>query len=180
LPRKKNAIEKLQQAVEIALKADIIILAVGANWNSDGEGGDRSTLDLSTPQNALADAMFSLGKPVILVLQGGRPFAIPEHYSRAAAVINTFFPGLAGGQAITDVLFGEFNPGGRIPITVPRSVGTLPNFYSYAQLGILNFVGADFCSRYKNTAHFRYYLDAEWEPSVSFLPSNPYAVVMFS
>jgi len=75
--------------------------------------------------------MFSLGKPVILVLQGGRPFAIPEHYSRAAAVINAFFPGLAGGQAITDVLFGEFNPGGRIPISVPRSVGTLASFYSY-------------------------------------------------
>lgn len=64
-------------------------------------------------------------------------------------MINAFFPGQSGGEAITDVLFGEFNPGGRIPISVPYSVGTLPSFYSY-----------------KNTAHFRFYLDANWWPTV--------------
>lgn len=74
--------------------------------------------------------MFSLGKPLILVLQGGRPFAIPAYYSQAAAVITAFFPGQSGGQAISDVLFGEFNPGGRVPISVPFSEGTLPSFYS--------------------------------------------------
>jgi beta-glucosidase-like glycosyl hydrolase len=118
-----------QKAVDIAADSDVIVLAVGANWNSDGEGGDRATLDLSTNQTELADAIFELGKPVILVLQGGRPFAIPEYYSQSAAVLNTFFPGQSGGQAISDVIFGVTNPGGRVPITVPYSVGTLPVFY---------------------------------------------------
>ena len=158
--------------MEVASKADAIILAVGANWNSDGEGGDRSTLGLSTNQTELADAIFSLGKPVILVLQGGRPFAIPEYYSRAAAVINAFFPGPSGGQAITDVLFGKVNPGGRVPISVPYSVGTLPSFYSFV-LPFGMFIpfrhtrGADIYSRYKNTAHPPLYVDANWWPTVT-------------
>lgn len=123
--------DPIQKAIELAGDADIIILAIGANWNSDGEGGDRASLDLSAPQTALADAIFGLGKPVVTVLQGGRPFAIPEYYARSAAVLDTFFPGQSGGQAISDVLFGLFNPGGRLPITIPSDVGTLPVFYKY-------------------------------------------------
>ncbi|KAJ6613156.1 glycoside hydrolase family 3 protein [Mycena sp. CBHHK59/15] len=111
--------------------ADVVVLAVGANWNSDGENGDRTTLGLSVNQTVLADAVFALGKPVVVVLQGGRPFAIPEYYSKASAVIDAFFPGQAGGQAISDVLFGVFNPGGRVPLSVPYDVGTLPVYYNY-------------------------------------------------
>jgi hypothetical protein len=84
-------------------------------------------------------------------LQGGRPFAIPEFYSKAAAVINTFFPGQQGGQAISDVLFGVVNPGGRVPISVPRHIGTLPVYYWY-----------------KKTARVNSYLDEEWLPCYSF------------
>lgn len=143
--------------MDIASDADVIVLAVGANWDSDGEGGDRSNLFLSANQTVLAEAIFTLAsqssppKPVILVLQGGRPFAIPSYYSRASAVLNAFFPGQSGGQAISDVLFGVFNPGGRVPITVPRDVGTLPVFYGY-----------------KDTARFREYVDHEWMPTYSF------------
>ncbi|KAE8443991.1 hypothetical protein EG329_001120 [Mollisiaceae sp. DMI_Dod_QoI] len=143
--------ENIQSAVEIASDASVIILAVGANWDSDGEGGDRSTLSLSANQTQLTDAIFALNKPVILVLQGGRPFAIPEYYSKAAAVINAFFPGQSGGQAVSDVLFGVVNPGGRVPLTVPRSVGTLPVFYHY-----------------KQTARANVYTDADWTPCYSF------------
>ncbi|KAK5991890.1 putative beta-glucosidase I-like protein [Cladobotryum mycophilum] len=123
--------EALAQAVSIAKQSDVIILAVGAAWNSDGESGDRATLDLAPSQDALAKAIFELGKPVVLVLQGGRPFAIPEHYKSSAAVLNTFFGGQAGGQAIADVLFGKFNPGARVPITVPYHVGQVPAYYNY-------------------------------------------------
>lgn len=137
--------------MDIASSADITVLAVGANWDSDGEGGDRATLSLSTNQTALAKAIFALNKPVILVLQGGRPFAIPEYYSQAAAVINAFFPGQSGGQAISDVLFGLVNPGGKIPLSVPYDVGTLPVFYNY-----------------KDTARYRVYADLPWAPSYSF------------
>ena len=91
-----------QYAVDLAKSSDIVVLAVGAAWNSDGESGDRATLGLPSNQSVLADAIFALGKPVVLVLQGGRPFAIPQYYNKAAAVLNTFFPGQSGGQAIAD------------------------------------------------------------------------------
>ncbi|PTB61683.1 glycoside hydrolase family 3 protein [Trichoderma citrinoviride] len=123
--------EALQQAVSIAKDSDIVILAVGAAWNSDGESGDRGTLDLAPSQEELAKRIFALGKPVVLVLEGGRPFAIPDHYEQSAAVLSTFFGGQAAGQATADVLFGTFNPGGRVPITVPYSVGQLPAYYNY-------------------------------------------------
>ncbi|KAJ6155905.1 beta-glucosidase [Penicillium chermesinum] len=121
----------IQQAVDLAQTSDLVILAVGAAWNSDGESGDRATLQLSPNQTALASAILDLGKPTILVLQGGRPFAIPQLYNKSAAVLNSFFPGQSGGAAIADILFGKINPGGRVPISVPYSVGTLPAFYNY-------------------------------------------------
>lgn len=97
----------------------------------------------------LADALFELGIPIVLVLQGGRPFAIPDYYAKSSAVLETviyallarriflmfvilqFFPGQSGGQAISDVLFGEMNPGGRMPLSVPFSAASLPSFYKY-------------------------------------------------
>jgi hypothetical protein len=121
----------LDQAVSIAKDSDVVILAVGAAWNSDGESGDRGTLGLAPSQDELAREVFALGKPVVLVLEGGRPSAIPDHYGNSSAVLSTFFGGQAGGQAIADVLFGDFNPGARVPITVPWSVGQIPAYYNY-------------------------------------------------
>jgi hypothetical protein len=141
----------VEQAVQLASGADVVILAVGASWNSDGEGADRSTLGLAPSQDALARAVFALGKPVIMVLEGGRPFAIPEWYDASAAVVNAFFPGQAGGRAVVDVLMGDFNPGGRLPISVPRDVGQLPVYYNY-----------------KPSAHFVDYTDAESYPYYPF------------
>ncbi|KAJ6564983.1 glycoside hydrolase family 3 protein [Mycena vulgaris] len=117
--------DAVQKAVDVAKTADIVVLAVGANWNSDGENGDRATLGLSVNQ-------------MVLVLQGGRPFAIPEYYEKASAVIDAFFPGQSGGQAISDVLFGLFNPGGRVPLSVPYNVGTLPVYYNYKESSHVN------------------------------------------
>lgn len=126
--------DAVQQAVQLAGKSDLIVLAVGGAWNSDGENGDRATLGLSPSQDVLAREIYKLGKPVVLVLQGGRPFAIPEYYDQSAAVLSTFFPGQPGGQAIADVLFGTVNPGGRMPVTVPKHVGQLPVYYNYKSL----------------------------------------------
>ncbi|KAJ3778545.1 glycoside hydrolase family 3 protein [Lentinula raphanica] len=123
--------DAIAKAVEVAKTADLIVLAVGANWNSDGENGDRATLGLSDNQTALADALFELNIPVVLVLQGGRPFTIPEYYARCAAALETFFPGQSGGQAISDVLFGEYNPGGRMPLSIPFDASSLPAFYNF-------------------------------------------------
>ncbi|KAI0852011.1 glycoside hydrolase family 3 protein [Daldinia vernicosa] len=142
--------DAIDQAVQLASSSDVVVLAVGAAWNSDGEGGDRGTLGLPPSQDLLAKEIYKLGKPVVLVLQGGRPFAI-DYYNQSAAVLNTFFPGQSGGQAIADVLFGTVNPGGRMPITVPKHVGQIPVYYNY-----------------KPTAHLKNYLDAESSPAYWF------------
>lgn len=122
-----------QDALDLAQQADVVILAVGSAWNSDGENADRSSLSLSPSQETLVDAVLSESeKPVVLVLFGGRPLAIPQHYRRAAAVVSAFFPGPAGGQAIADVLWGSVDPGGaRLPRTVPCDIGQLPVRYDY-------------------------------------------------
>ncbi|KAL1593745.1 hypothetical protein SLS60_010477 [Paraconiothyrium brasiliense] len=127
---RKSPVEK---SVSIAQAADVIVLALGGAWNSDGESGDRGTLGFAANQTALADAIFALNKPVILVLHGGRPFAVPQYYSRAAAVVDANFPGQSGGQAIADVLFGTVNPGGRLTVSVPVHEGQLPVYYNYKQ-----------------------------------------------
>ncbi|CAI7595353.1 unnamed protein product [Penicillium manginii] len=102
-----DKIDPVKQAVQVASDSDLIILAVGANWNSDGESGDRATLELSPNQTELADAMFGLGKPIVLVLQGGRPFAIPEYYNKSAAVLNTYPFGY--GLSYTNFSTSEFH-----------------------------------------------------------------------
>lgn len=127
--------DAVSQAVQVAQSADVIVLAVGAAWNSDGESGDRATLGLAPSQDKLAQAIYALDKPVVLVLQGGRPFAVPEYYNQSAAVLSAWFPGQSGGQAIADVLFGSVNPGGRLPVSVPRHVGQIPINYNYKSLG---------------------------------------------
>ncbi|KAI0385456.1 glycoside hydrolase family 3 protein [Hypomontagnella monticulosa] len=140
----------IEQAVELAKSSDVVVLAVGAGWNSDGESGDRGTLGLAPSQDQLAREIYQLGKPVVLILQGGRPFAI-DYYNQSAAVLSAFFPGQSGGQAIADVLFGTVSPGGRMPVTVPKHVGQLPVYYNY-----------------KPTAHRKNYLDAESSPAYWF------------
>ncbi|KAF2467159.1 glycoside hydrolase family 3 protein [Lindgomyces ingoldianus] len=136
------------KSVEIAKQADVIMLAVGGAWNSDGESGDRGTFGLSANQTALADAIFALGKPVVMILQGGRPFAIPTYYARAAAVVDAYFSGQAGGQAIADVLFGTVNPGGRVPISIPKFAGQLPIYYNYKQTARKRYVDIDALPQY--------------------------------
>ncbi|KAI0512610.1 glycoside hydrolase family 3 protein [Xylaria bambusicola] len=143
--------DAVEQAVQIAQSSDLAILALGAAWNSDGESGDRGTLGLSPSQEVLAREIYKLGKPVVLILEGGRPFAIDEHYNQSAAVLSAFFPGQAGGQAVADVLFGTINPGGRMPVSVPRHVGQLPIYYNY-----------------KETTRRVKYLDIDSTPAYSF------------
>lgn len=142
--------DAMDRAVQLASSADVVVLAVGAAWNSDGESGDRGTLGLPPSQDKLAEEIYKLGKPVVLVLQGGRPFAI-DYYNQSAAVLSAFFPGQSGGQAIADALFGAVNPGGRMPVTVPRHVGQLPVYYNY-----------------KAFAHKKDYLDIDSSPAYWF------------
>lgn len=96
-----------------------------------GEGYDRETLDLLGKQLVLMQAVVNTGKPVIVVFIGGRPLNLNWADAHASAIINAWYPGQEGGNAIADVLFGDYNPAGRLPVSVPRSVGQLPVYYNY-------------------------------------------------
>lgn len=102
--------------------------ADGSEMDS-GEGTDRGTLNLPGVQEELLKKIIALGKPVVLVLIEGRPLSIDWAAENVAAIVEAFYPGEEGGNAIADVLFGDYNPGGRLPVSMPRSAGQLPIFY---------------------------------------------------
>ncbi|RST30211.1 beta-glucosidase [Sphingomonas ginkgonis] len=124
-------------AVETARKADIVVMVLGDNeatsreaW-ADGHLGDRDRLDLIGQQNDLARAVFALGKPTVVILLNGRPLAVNELAEKAPALLEGWYLGQETGHALTDVLFGRTNPGGKLPVSIARSVGQLPIFYNY-------------------------------------------------
>lgn len=127
----------IAEAVEVAKKADIVVLALGGNEQTSREAwarthlGDRASLDLVGRQNELIDAVAAIGKPVVALLFNGRPLSI-THLSRSvSAILECWYLGQATGEAVAEVLFGEVNPSGKLPITVPRSVGHLPAYYNH-------------------------------------------------
>ena len=127
--------KRIEEAVKAAQKADIIILALGGNEQTSREEwaenhlGDRDSLDLLGNQDDLARAMLGTGKPVVVVLLHGRPLSINYLAENVPAILDGWYVGQEGGTAIADVLFGDYNPGGHLPITVPHSVGQLPDYY---------------------------------------------------
>ncbi len=128
---------QIKEAVQVAKKADVIILAIGGNEQTSREAwnlqhmGDRTSLDLIGRQNELIDAMVALGKPVIAFLFNGRPLAATNLFAKVPVVYECFYLGQETGHAVADVLFGDLNPGGKLPISFPRSAGHLPVFYNY-------------------------------------------------
>ena len=127
--------KRIQEAVVVAKKADIVILALGENEQTSREAwavnhlGDRDSLDLLGNQDDLVKAILATGKPTIVYLQHGRPNSISYIAENVPAIVDGWYLGQEGGTAIADVLFGDYNPGGRLSITVPRSVGQLPDYY---------------------------------------------------
>ncbi len=126
--------KRIQEAVKVAKKADLIILALGGNEQTAREAweehlGDRDSLDLLGNQDDLVKAMVALGKPVVVFLIHGRPNSINYIAEKVPAILEGWYLGQETGTAVADVLFGDFNPGGKLPITVPRSVGQLPDYY---------------------------------------------------
>jgi beta-glucosidase len=126
---------RIAEAVKIAQTADIIILAIGGNEQTSREAwavnhpGDRDSLDLLGNQDDLVRAMLATGKPVVVFLQHGRPNSINYVAEHVPAILEGWYLGQEGGTAVADVLFGDYNPAGKLPITVPRSVGQLPDYY---------------------------------------------------
>src|ERR1017187_851654 len=127
----------IAEALRVAKKADVIVLAIGGNEQTSREAwnlqhmGDRTSLDLIGRQEELVKAMVALGKPVVVFLFNGRPLSINYVAENVPVIYECFYLGQETGHAVADVLFGDYNPGGKLPISVPRSVGHLPVFYNY-------------------------------------------------
>jgi beta-glucosidase len=123
----------IKNAVALAAQADVVILGLGEWQKISGEGFDRSDLALPGDQEELLEAIAGTGKPVVLVLQNGRPLALTWAAGHVPAILEAWYPGEFGGRAIAETLFGDNNPAGRLPITFPRTVGQLPVFYNHFQ-----------------------------------------------
>ena len=127
----------IAEAVKIAKQADVVILAIGGNEQTSREAwalnhmGDRASLDLVGRQDELIDAIAATGKPIVALLFNGRPISIRNLAEKAQAIFECWYLGQETGQAVAEVLFGDVNPGGKLPITIPRSVGHLPAYYNY-------------------------------------------------
>lgn len=122
-------------AVAAAERSDMIVLALGEDYDWSGEARSRSSLELPGRQRALFEAMVATGKPLVVVLMGGRPLAIPEVAEGADAVLHTWLLGIEAGPAIVATLFGDANPGGKLPASFPRATGQVPVNYDYLPSG---------------------------------------------
>ena len=124
-----------KDAVKIAKKSDVIILCLGESRDMSGEASSRSTLDLPGIQEGLARELLKTGRPIIVVLMNGRPLSINWLNENVSAIVEAWFPGVTAGDAIAKVLFGDYNPSGKLPVTFPRTVGQIPIYYNHKNTG---------------------------------------------
>ena len=132
---KRSPAEMIAEAVKTASQADVIVAAVGESRGMSHESSSRTSLDLPQSQRDLIVALKATGKPLVLVLMNGRPLALQREQQEADAILETWYTGMEGGHAIAEVLFGDYNPSGKLPISFPRSVGQIPTYYNHARLG---------------------------------------------
>lgn len=123
------------KAVQTARNADVVVLALGEAYWMSGEAASRSDIGLPGRQRELAEAVLKAGKPVVVVLMNGRPLTIDWLDAAAPAILETWFLGTTTGDAIADVLFGDYNPSGKLPVTFPRNVGQIPIYHSALPTG---------------------------------------------
>uniref|UniRef100_UPI0023F46F25 beta-glucosidase BglX n=1 Tax=Flavobacterium filum TaxID=370974 RepID=UPI0023F46F25 len=127
--------ELLNEALQVASKADVIVAALGESSEMSGESSSKTELGIPSVQKELLDALLKTGKPVVLVLFTGRPLVLVEESQKVAAILNVWFPGTEAGLAITDILFGDESPSGKLTATFPRSVGQIPIYYNAKNTG---------------------------------------------
>jgi beta-glucosidase len=147
-----------KQAIRAARKCEFAILAVGESSDMSGEAASRSSLDLPGQQLALIQAIHALGKPYAVVLMNGRPLSIDWVATNSPAILETWFAGTESGNAIADALFGDADPGGKLPVTFPRSAGQVPIYYDHKMTGRPPGSGKDYSG----------YSDIPWTPLYPF------------
>lgn len=149
----------IAEAVKAAQQADAVLLFLGEHPDMSAEARNRTSLDLPGAQQALADAVAKVGKPTAAVLLNGRPLSISPLRERVPAILEAWFPGVEGGNAIADVVFGDFNPAGKLPVTFPRTVGQVPIYYAHKNTGRPPSETERYTSKY---------IDVPWTPLYAF------------
>jgi beta-glucosidase len=125
----------IAEAVETAKRADVAILALGESTMMEGEAASRATLNFTGAQQKLLEAVVAIGKPVVLVVLAGRPLELKWAASHVPAILEAWSPGIEAGHAVADVLFGDVNPSGKLPVSFPRAVGQEPLYYAQLPTG---------------------------------------------
>lgn len=154
-----DSTDGLAEAVRAARQSDIALVVVGESAEMSGEAASRTSLDLPGRQLDLVKAIHATGRPVVVVLMNGRPLTINWIAENVPAILETWFAGIQAGHAIADVLFGDVNPGGKLPVTFPRHVGQVPLYYNHKNTGRPPDVNNKYTSKY---------LDAPWTPLFPF------------
>lgn len=154
--------ENIESAVAKVKGADVVILGLGEWTGISGEGFDRMDLNLPGNQQQLLEAAAATGVPVVVVLQNGRPLSIPWAAGHVPAILEAWYPGELGGQAIAETLFGDNNPAGRLPVSFPRSVGQLPVYYN------------------RDSSMGGSYVDGDWTPLFAFGHGLSYTTFQYS
>lgn len=162
------------EALALARKSDVIVAAMGEKWDMTGEAASRTSLDLPGNQQALLKALVATGKPVVLVLMSGRPNSIEWASGKVPAILHAWYPGTQGGHAVADVLFGDYNPSGKLPVTFPRTVGQVPIHYDMKNTGRPIELGA------KDAKYVSRYLDTPNDPLYRFGYGLSYTTFSYS
>ncbi len=132
---KRSSADLMKEAVKLAQKSDIVVLALGEAFGMSGEAASMSNIDLQSQQKALFKALKATGKPIVLLLFNGRPLTIEQEYNDASAVLECWFPGTMGGEAVKNILFGDVNPSGKLTMSFPRNTGQIPIYYNSRKTG---------------------------------------------
>ena len=150
---------RIEAAVRAARGADAVVMFLGEHPEMSAEANNRTSLDLPGVQAQLALAVAATGKPVVAVLLNGRPLSIGALQGKVPAILEAWFPGVEGGNALVDVLFGDANPSGKLPVTFPRNVGQVPIYHAHKNTGRPPRAGEKYTSKY---------IDVPWTPLYPF------------
>ncbi|KGO86125.1 beta-glucosidase [Flavobacterium rivuli WB 3.3-2 = DSM 21788] len=167
--------ELMQAALDNARKADVIVAVMGELENMTGEAASRTNIDLPGIQKEFLAELKKLGKPVVLVLMNGRPLTLTWESENMDAILEAWYPGTMGGDAIAQTLYGINNPGGKLPMTFPRSVGQIPVYYNHKNTGRPYFGNKDSEQKYKSR-----YIDSDNSPLYPFGYGLSYTTFSYS
>ena len=139
---------RINQALKLAKRADVVIAVLGESQEMSGEAASKTNLDLPSMQKELLHALSKTGKPIVLVVMNGRPLTLQWEADNIPAIVEAWHLGVEAGNAIADVLFGDVNPNGKLPVSFPRNVGQIPIYYNHKSTGRPMIETEKFTSRY--------------------------------